>query len=229
MPFGLRVRQLVAAQQVAASQLDGVDAHAGGPRCRAATSRASDSNCHGPRYAVRPTVFVYTDLGDEAGAWACGTGRGTACPTAAAVLDRPRRRVGAARPARGRGARPGCAPSSSNAMRTSPCSWRDCPAARRFSRRSSIHFSGAPAPSRAASMRHISSRWTHDLLAEPAAGVAHDDPDAVLGDARAGGRRTAAPRAAPGSPPRSSARRWRATSRRRSPRVSIGTAAYACW
>ena len=48
-------------------------------------------------------------------------------------------------------------PSSSNAMVQAPCSWRACPAAIRFSRRSSIHFSGA-GTLRAASIRHMSSR-----------------------------------------------------------------------
>ena len=49
------------------------------------------------------------------------------------------------------------APSSSKAMVASPCSWRAWPAASRFSRRSSIHFTGAGSL-RAASIRHMSSR-----------------------------------------------------------------------
>ena len=51
------------------------------------------------------------------------------------------------------------APSASNAIVTPACSWRDFPAASRFSRRSSTHFSGAPTFG-AASIRHISSRCT---------------------------------------------------------------------
>ena len=48
------------------------------------TSRASDSNCHGPRYAARPDVFENTDVVRNP---AAGTryGPGNSMPTAAAV------------------------------------------------------------------------------------------------------------------------------------------------
>ena len=49
------------------------------------------------------------------------------------------------------------APSSAKAILASPCSWRAWPAAIRFSRRSSIHFTAAGSL-RAASIRHMSSR-----------------------------------------------------------------------
>ena len=48
-------------------------------------------------------------------------------------------------------------PSSAKAILASPCSWRAWPAAMRFSRRSSIHFTAAGSL-RAASIRHMSSR-----------------------------------------------------------------------
>ena len=58
------------------------------------------------------------------------------------------------------------APSASNAIVTVPCSRRDLPAASRFSRRSSTHFTGAPTNG-AASIRHISSRWTRTFCPKP--------------------------------------------------------------
>ncbi len=61
---------------------------------------------------------------------------------------------------------PRITPSASNAMRTSPCSCRDLPAASRFSLRSSTHFSGAPT-FRPASMMHISSRCTITFWPKP--------------------------------------------------------------
>ena len=57
-------------------------------------------------------------------------------------------------------------PSASKAIRTAACSWRDCPAASRFSRRSSTHFTGAPTFG-AASIRHISSRCTMIFWPKP--------------------------------------------------------------
>ncbi len=57
-------------------------------------------------------------------------------------------------------------PSASSATLTSACSWRDLPAAIRFSRRSSTHFTGAPSL-RPASIRHISSRCTRIFWPKP--------------------------------------------------------------
>ena len=86
------------------------------------TSRATVSNCHGPRYAVRPDVFEKTDVVLHV---ASGTryGPGNNMPTAAATPT-----------GHGVGYAPTsctwsiCAarivPSESNAMRRSPCSWR---------------------------------------------------------------------------------------------------------
>ena len=48
------------------------------------TSRATDSNCHGPRYAVRPTVLESTAL-DVKVARGIRYGPGNSMPTAAAV------------------------------------------------------------------------------------------------------------------------------------------------
>ena len=96
--------------------------------------------------------------------------------------DRPRRRVGAAVLRRSRCGPPGSCRRRRTPCAASPCSWRDWPAASRFSRRSSIHFSGAGTLRRGEHQAHLVALH-HDLLAEAAAGVAHDHADAVLGDA----------------------------------------------
>ena len=129
------------------------------------TSRASDSNCHGPAVRGAPDGVRVDRLGREAGARARGTGPGNSMPTAAAGPT-----------GHGVGYAPQSdtksmwaawiAPSASNAIVTSACSWRDLPAASRFSRRSSTHFTGAPTFG-AASIRHISSRCTMIFCPKP--------------------------------------------------------------
>ncbi len=57
-------------------------------------------------------------------------------------------------------------PSASIAIRTLPCSLRECGADSRFSRRSSIHFTGAPR-SRDASTTEHSSRNTNIFWPNP--------------------------------------------------------------
>ena len=155
------------------------------PRSRAAmssrTSRASVSNCHGPRYADRPAVFVYTVVVVND---AVGTryGPGKSMPTAAAGADRPRRRVGPAvgdevdvgrrRSCRRRRRRTG--------RRPAPGGTCPRPAGSRAGPRSTSP--GAPTVGRGQHDRHVLALH-RDLLAEAAAGVAGDDADAVLGDA----------------------------------------------
>ena len=177
---GVGVRQLVAAEQVPPPQLDGVHAHLPGGDVE---QHLAGERLELPRSAVGGAadgVRVH-GLGAEAGPGdAVGAGKQHADRGGGA--DRPRCRVGAAvgDEVDGRGLDRAVARRTPCA--TSACSCRDCPAASRFSRRSSTHLTGAPTFG-AASIRHISSRWHHDLLTEAAAGVAHHHPDAVLRDA----------------------------------------------
>ena len=78
------------------------------------------------------------------------------------------------------------APSAANAIFTAACSWRDCPAARRFSRRSSDPLERRADLRRREHHAHLVALH-HHLLPEAAAGVAHDDADAVLGDTEQAG------------------------------------------
>ena len=94
-----------------------------------------------------------------------GRARGTACrrrrrdrPATGSDRRRSRRRSRCARPGSRRRRR---TPSSRRRARGGTC-----PAASRFSRRSSTHFTGAPTFG-AASIRHISSRWTMTFCPNP--------------------------------------------------------------
>ena len=164
MPFGLRVRQLVAPEKVPPPELHRVDAH---PPGRDVEQHLAGQRLELPGSAVRGAADgVGVDrLGGEAGA---GTryGPGKSMPTSGRRPDRPRCRDRRRSRTRSRCARPAIAPSASNAIVASPCSWRDLPAARRFSRRSSTHFTGAPTFG-AASIRHISSRCTRIFWPNP--------------------------------------------------------------
>ena len=117
-------------------------------------SRATVSNCHGPRYAVRPGVLVNTHLVLKV-AFGSRYGPGKIIPTAAdtktghgigyAPMSWTRSIVAA-----------WYVPSASNAIRTRPCSRRD-ELAIRFSRRSSMYLSAAGTLLAASSMQ-MSSR-----------------------------------------------------------------------
>ena len=165
MPLGFAVRQVVAAQQVAAPQLDRVDAHLAR---RDVEQHLARQRLELPRPAVRGAPDgVRVDA-----SWSRSPARGTRYGPGNSIADRgrrsdrPRGGVGAAVGARSRCARPGSRRRRRTPSSPSPCSWRDLPAASRFSRRSSTHFSGAPTFG-AASIRHISSRWTITFCPKP--------------------------------------------------------------
>ena len=85
------------------------------------------------------------------------------------------------------------APSASKAIVTAACSCRDWPAAMRFSRRSSTHFTGAPALG-AASTRHMSSRNTMTFCPKPPPVSRITTRMRCFRGCRAGGHRTTEPR-----------------------------------
>ena len=144
----------------------GIDAHL--PRRDVEQHLASERSrtATGPRYARAAGRVRVDRLGGEAGAGARGTGRGTARPTAAAVLDRPRRGVGAAvgHEVDVGGLDRAVGVERHRARRRARGA--TCPAASRFSRRSSTHFTGTPTFG-AASIRHISSRCTMIFWPKP--------------------------------------------------------------
>ena len=109
------------------------------------TSRASDSNCHGS--AVRDATGGVGEDRRRAERPRSARGRGRGRTSRPPRRCRPATASGRRRrPGRGRCRRRRSDPRRRSAMRQSPCSWRDIPAARRFSRRSSIHFSGHREP-----------------------------------------------------------------------------------
>ncbi len=118
-------------------------------------------------------------------------------------------------------------PSASKAIRTVPSTWRDCPADIRFSRRSSIHFSGA-GTLRAASMMLMSSRigttfWPNP---PPVSRTMTRTPWAGMPSSRAAKARSSCgvwvePQMVSSEVP--------AVHSTTMPRVSIGTGTYICW
>ena len=178
---GAGVRQLVGAQEVAAPQLGRVDARCRAPRGRAAprapasrTARARGRRC-ARRCSCRRPWCAKLAFGTRYGPGKSAPDRGRAS-SAATASGRRRSRTGSR-----------CRPPRSRRRRrapcvTSACSCRDLPAASRFSRRSSTHFTGAPQPAAREHDAHLLALHD-DLLTEATAGVAHHDADAVLGDA----------------------------------------------
>ena len=164
MPFGVRVRHVVEPQEVAASQLDRVDAHL--------ARRDLEHDLPGERLVLPRPPVAGTAGGVRVDGAQPEPGGGHPVRPGEDDADHHRRhrrpRASGTRRRRtgSRGARPGSGPRRRRPCGRSPCSWRDQPAAIRFSRRSSIHFTAAGSFV-AASMTHISSRCTRIFWPKP--------------------------------------------------------------
>ena len=130
------------------------------------TSRASDSNCHGPAVRGAPDGVRVDRSWPRSRRAARGTGPGNSTPTAAAGADRPRRRIGAAVgdevDVRGLDRAVGVERHRHVAVLVARLARR-----RAGSRAGPRPTSPARRPSAPASIRHISSRWTMTFWPKP--------------------------------------------------------------